>query len=358
MLGRVLRGARLVRGGALPLGRPGGLWQCVIVGNTNSSPFVAASGRSAATTAVTLSSLSSVRLASATAAPLSGASARRDLLPCDSVCDACVRVTFAGCAARVLCRGMSSSESGGGAAEHSTQGMSTPDHPDLQRASLLITVNTPDMVEQIVTRAVGHVGTHGWTDAAVAAAVTDLGLPTVAAGVVRGGAGLVAAFVQDCNRRLPNAELSLREGATEDEVLREVLVARVAMILPHAASWTQALATLAQPSAVPTAAGLIAETAEAICEATEARTGASTVGAARKARSVAVGTVLGAAELYATQLAGQDPVAAREAVGEFVDRRLGQLNLARAAIPPGLPELFVGAVAVAKNILGINQRRV
>eukprot|EP00035_Acanthoeca_spectabilis_P037652 m.46518 g.46518 ORF g.46518 m.46518 type:complete len:313 (+) comp8774_c0_seq1:60-998(+) len=312
MLGRVLRGARLVRGGALPLGRPGGLWQCVIVGNTNSSPFVGASRRSAATSAVTLSSLSSVRLASATAAPLSG------------------------CTARVLCRGMSSSESGGGAAEHSTQ----------------------DMVEQIATRAVGHVETHGWTDAAVTAAVADLGLPTVAAGVVRGGAGLVAAFVQDCNRRLPNAELSLREGATEDEVLREVLVARVAMILPHAASWTQALATLAQPSAVPTAAGLIAETAEAICEATEARTGASTVGAARKARSVAVGTVLGAAELYATQLAGQDPVAAREAVGEFVDRRLGQLNLARAAIPPGLPELFVGAVAVAKNILGINQRRV
>jgi ubiquinone biosynthesis protein COQ9 len=214
-----------------------------------------------------------------------------------------------------------------------------------------------DMVDTIVNGALRHVAVHGWTDAAVAAAVADLGLPSVSAGVVRGGAGLVEAFIKDCNRRLATVELALPELPSENDIKHAVIVARVEMILPHIGSWPQALAILAQPNVLPSATRLIGETAEAITNTVEARTGVPTDGLERMARQTGVAAVYGAAELYATQVAGPDPEVSRIEIGQFVDRRLLQLNAVRAVIPPELPTILEGFVAVGKNILGFPQRR-
>jgi len=218
-----------------------------------------------------------------------------------------------------------------------------------------------DMVDEIVARAVAHVAEYGWTDAAVGAAVADLGLPSVSAGAVGDAAGLVTAFVRLCNRQLGSAEIAVADGVGEGDILRGALLARLALMLPHAATWPQALATLAQPDSSLTAATLLGETADAICSAVDARLVPPAGGSAasptpRALRHATAATVYAASELYATQLGGA--VGSDDArVTAFVDRRLAQAEGLRAAVPPEIPELLDGALAIGKNILGLPQRR-
>ena len=145
-------------------------------------------------------------------------------------------------------------------------------------------------------------------------------------------------------------------------------------VLPHASTWPQALAALVHPTAAVGPVSLLSETADALCARVEAVTRGADLGTtARAIRRATVTAVFGAAELYATQAAarsssshahdgdndGEDAEvsAAHSAVAAFVDRRVAQVDVARAVLPAQLPSLVDGAAAVFRNVVGLPQRR-
>mmetsp|Transcript_30491 Transcript_30491/g.75770 ORF Transcript_30491/g.75770 Transcript_30491/m.75770 type:complete len:368 (-) Transcript_30491:2377-3480(-) len=122
---------------------------------------------------------------------------------------------------------------------------------------------------RILSAAMKHVAAHGWSDAALRAAATDLGYSAALLGQLPRGTGqLVEHFVEDCDSRL-SVEVSRRHdelaGMTSRERLLAVMKWRLAMLEPVIETWASAVAIQAKPENVPTTLQLRALLADEMC---------------------------------------------------------------------------------------------
>ncbi len=162
--------------------------------------------------------------------------------------------------------------------------------PDNSTASA--TVNTSETnadVEALVTESLRQAALRGWNDAAIRAAVAELGWSTAAAGMIPGGAGdLALRFVHRCNVELardlasptadttdspmpsdppatPSARTAPAAPATSAtpaasipdgraERLQHAMRKRLEMVAPYHHNWGSALAQLTRPAHVRGAA--------------------------------------------------------------------------------------------------------
>jgi rpsU-divergently transcribed protein len=120
--------------------------------------------------------------------------------------------------------------------------------------------------ERLLDAILPHVAARGWSDAAIGAALDDLGWSPAAAGLLpRGPASAVDALVARFNADLA-AALAADDGRGGDPGARaaHAIRARIEMAAPYRSSWAQALRLQAQPRNVQTAAVASARLADEI----------------------------------------------------------------------------------------------
>jgi rpsU-divergently transcribed protein len=108
--------------------------------------------------------------------------------------------------------------------------------------------------KQIIDAALTHVPELGWTNAALRAGASQLGLSTAAAGIVtEGPAGLVEHVIDRAHKRMQEkiAAHPNFSTLTTSERLEFACRARLEGLIPWIPLWPQALALLTQPSLTP-----------------------------------------------------------------------------------------------------------
>jgi ubiquinone biosynthesis protein COQ9 len=94
--------------------------------------------------------------------------------------------------------------------------------------------SAPDFKPALLDAALKHVGTHGWSRAAVAAAARESGLSPAAAGVLEYDGDLVHHFMSKCNRHLETAlQAEDLEGLRIKQRVARGVQLRLVMNIPY-----------------------------------------------------------------------------------------------------------------------------
>ena len=140
------------------------------------------------------------------------------------------------------------------------------------------------MRQQIVEKALGYVPTMGWTEAALAQAATDFGLPPLNHRIVsRGPVEMVDLFL--AKKRIHVKEFMVaaslaQEGEVEDEGIQDgdeadnsnddmvykAIEAHLDFIAPYVPSWPSAISLMIHPDELPRLLELSSEVAGDLCE--------------------------------------------------------------------------------------------
>ena len=125
--------------------------------------------------------------------------------------------------------------------------------------------------EALLKAALHHVPRLGWSQSALLAGASDVGLSPAAAGLLGDSdAAFVHAFSAHCNRELERRLAAVQQQLAALPVrgrIKAGVEARLEMIAPFIDSWPRALSLLAQPSALPTTLQQYAEIVDIIWHA-------------------------------------------------------------------------------------------
>jgi ubiquinone biosynthesis protein COQ9 len=173
-----------------------------------------------------------------------------------------------------------------------------------------------------------HVPFDGWTIRALRAGLADAGLPQDEAMILfpGGAADMIAAFCDLSDRRMTEAAANLTDPSLTTRV-REVIASRLAMNRPHKEAIRRAMAALALPGNVRTAAAITARSVDAIWHAA----GDRSADFSWYTKRAILTAVYGATLLFWLRDSSDDDAG----TGAFLDRRLhgiGQVARARKRI--------------------------
>eukprot|EP00040_Diaphanoeca_grandis_P033128 m.202122 g.202122 ORF g.202122 m.202122 type:complete len:292 (+) comp32818_c0_seq1:177-1052(+) len=209
-----------------------------------------------------------------------------------------------------------------------------------------------DVKSKILHLALRNVHVHGWSDAAIVSAVNELGYPSVTSRVLNGPLGLIEAFIRDCNEQLPRKLNALPEHSEDAPAhsLKTVLQTRLELLVPYISNWHEALAILAQPQNARSSALLLKETVDTMCLQIETTNEAETQRLQRKLLTTAI---YATTELHLMQNSSGHI----EDTWQFLERRLHDSAQIEEMIPAVVLQGAHGLFQVAKNILGVPQKR-
>ncbi|XP_064414527.1 ubiquinone biosynthesis protein COQ9, mitochondrial isoform X1 [Latimeria chalumnae] len=222
--------------------------------------------------------------------------------------------------------------------------------------------------EQLQTRilaaALEFVPKYGWTEEAIAEGAKTLGLSPAATGMFNNGSGkLILHFVSQCNSKLSELlaeehnqmQLGLVEKKKTDQFLKDVVEARLRMLIPYLEKWPQAMGILLLPQNIPESLKLLTSLVDDIWYYAGDR---STDINWYTRRTVLAG-IYNTTELVMLQDSSPD----FEDTWKFLENRVNdtmnvvhtakQVQSTGGAVVQGL----MGAAITLKNLTGLSQRR-
>lgn len=127
------------------------------------------------------------------------------------------------------------------------------------------------LLDQVQQAALSHVGTHGWTHAALVAGAQEIGVsPAICGSLPNGATSLVQYFVKQCNQQLASKAASSAETLQAlplKQKLHTLLRWRLQLVKPYLDSWPSAMALLAHPSAAAASLQLLNEMVDEVWHA-------------------------------------------------------------------------------------------
>jgi len=219
-----------------------------------------------------------------------------------------------------------------------------------------------DEEEEIRTKfldaALDEVVTHGWSKAALTAAVTKLGHPSVVAGLVGGVEEMVVHHCRKSNKLLDDwmaEEVGrLTAGGSKlpiGKFVRSCVVQRLSYNIPYlrAGVWAQGLALLAQPGW----AGTGVELGQEVCDDIWYRAGDTSHDMNWYTKRVTLGMVMAATEVFMVQ----DSSEGFRDTWDFLDRRLEDLSLipSISKVPGDIKGVVEGVLQTAKILVGVQK---
>jgi len=218
-----------------------------------------------------------------------------------------------------------------------------------------------EIKSEILDMALEEVHIHGWTRAAVAAAATKLGHPSVVSGLVtRGGVDLVLHHVNSSNKNLDiwmkNEVKRITEDGTKKlpigKFVRSAIIERLKMNIPYIQSdrWTEALALSASnPQVATESLGCLQQ----LCDDIWYRAGDTSTDYNWYSKRITLAAVYTSTEVFLLQ----DKSEGYSDTWQFLDRRFEDLqampNLTQ--LPNDVAGVISGIVTTAKNIAGVQK---
>lgn len=127
------------------------------------------------------------------------------------------------------------------------------------------------LLDQVQQAALSHVGTHGWTHAALVAGAQEIGVsPSICGSLPNGATSLVQFFVKHCNQQVASKAASSAETLQVLPLKLKLLTLlkwRLQLVKPYLDSWPSAMALLAHPSAAAASLQLLNEMVDEVWHA-------------------------------------------------------------------------------------------